>query len=114
MKEVIERCNWLVNKCNDKAITPDVKDDFRCLLEQIKMLVQDDEENQEIIIKQSKEIERLNNIIYKAIEYIERQQKEWNECSVKDNVNLYMFETYLGGVSKMITIKEILKGDSNE
>ena len=38
MKEVIERCNWLVNKCEDKAITPDVKDDVRYLLEEIARL----------------------------------------------------------------------------
>lgn len=38
MKEVIERCNWLVNKCEDKALTPDVKDDVRYLLEEIEAL----------------------------------------------------------------------------
>lgn len=61
MKEVIERCNWLVNKCNDKAITPDVKDDFRYLLE---------------------EIERLNSIIKEVKEYIEKTSD--NEYSYGD------------------------------
>lgn len=47
MKEVIERCNWLVNKCEDKAITPDVKDDVRCLLEEIEKLKKELEEEKE-------------------------------------------------------------------
>ena len=71
MKEVIERCNWLVNKCNDKDITPDVKDDFRYLLE---------------------EVERLNNIINKAIEYIEK-------------------ETTYSDYKEMDTLINILRGD---
>ena len=53
MKEVIERCNWLVNKCEDKAITPDVKDDVSYLLE---------------------EIERLNNIINELERYLEDEK----------------------------------------
>ena len=63
MNEVIERCNWLVDKCNDKAITPDVKNDFRYLLE---------------------EIERLNNIIKEVREYI-------NNSGGMELVNNYSF-----------------------
>lgn len=56
----------------------------------------------------------LHKRIDEAIDYIEHLKNEWNECSVKDNVNLYMFETYLDGITKMITIKEILKGVDEE
>ena len=38
MKEVIERLNWLAYKCEDKAITPDVKDDVKYALEEIERL----------------------------------------------------------------------------
>lgn len=59
MKEVIERCNWLVNKCKDKSLTPDVKDDVRYLLD---------------------EIERLNKCIDEALEII---IKDWNDkCTI--------------------------------
>lgn len=44
MKEVIERCNWLVNNCEDMAITPDVKDDVRYLLEEIEKLKEENEQ----------------------------------------------------------------------
>lgn len=37
------------------------------LKKQIELLVKDDEKSQETIIKQSQEIERLNNIINKAL-----------------------------------------------
>ena len=37
------------------------------LKKQIELLVKDDEKSQETIIKQSQEIERLNNIIDKAL-----------------------------------------------
>lgn len=57
MKEVIERCKWLVNKCEDKAITPDVKDDVSYLLE---------------------EIERLNNIIKEVREQINKDREKKN------------------------------------
>ena len=52
MKEVIERLNWLAYKCEDKAITPDVKDDVKYALE---------------------EIERLNNIINELEKYLNEQ-----------------------------------------
>ena len=38
MKEVIERCKWLINTCNDRLFTPDVKDDITYLLEENERL----------------------------------------------------------------------------
>ena len=81
MKEVIERCNWLVNKCEDKAITPDVKDDISYLLE---------------------EIERLNNIINKALEYINSNEmlklrEEIEYCNDKD-----LFDDFTGYLDRIL------------
>ena len=91
MKEVIERCNWLVNKCEDKAITPDVKDDVRYLLEEIERLN-----------KENKLLKSNPNFVYamrnnKAIEYLERKQKEteWWDTDFMQCIN-------------------ILKGENNE
>lgn len=95
MKEVIERCNWLVNKCEDKAITPDVKDDVRYLLEEIERLK-----------KENKLLKSNPNFVYamrnnKAIEYIEQ------------HTNNGMFELR-NDTNEIDELLEILKGDSNE
>ena len=92
MKEVIERCNWLVNKCNDKAITPDVKDDVRHLLEEIERL-KENNENMQI------EMARCWEKIDKAIEYIN------NICRT-----IFCDIEY----DNAMELLEILKGDSNE
>lgn len=95
MKEVIERCNWLVNKCNDKAITPDVKADFRYLLEEIERLNKELKETEEfylyqiktlneIIKEKDKEIERLNNIIKEVREYIGLSDELRKLCTYYD------------------------------
>lgn len=94
MKEVIERCNWLVNKCNDKAITPDVKDDIGYLLEEIERLQKGycelkekcnngecdcthEEYNSmcEANIKLENKIERLNNDIKELLKENENKEK---------------------------------------
>lgn len=81
---------------------------------EIKRLKEKNEELRALYESEREVKEDYKSKIDKAIEYIERKQKEWNECSYKDKINLYMFETYLYGVSEMITIKEILKGVDKE
>ena len=50
------------------------------LKKQIELLVRDDESNQQTIIKQSEEIERLNNIINE----VSKELKEFNESYLED------------------------------
>ena len=71
MKEVIERCEWLVNNCNDKAITPDVKDDFRYLLEEIERLKEQSNNYAKRIIKAIEIYENRNSIEYKKKKFME-------------------------------------------
>ena len=93
MKEVIERCNWLVNKCEDKAITPDVKDDVSYLLE---------------------EIERLNNKYNKALELLSDYNFpcEYDEGKIPDNYcEENCSDDYKKCWNKYIELE--LKGDSS-
>ncbi len=56
-KELRERLEWLAFKCDDKAITPDVKDDIKYTLEYID--------------EQDKLINRIKEIVNKEITGIE-------------------------------------------
>ena len=110
MKEVIERCNWLVNKCEDKAITPDVKDDVRYLLEEIGRLQSKNKKIQTILRTRARQdrkrkaklrklrlettnqrlkLEKLNNIIEKIRDYVYKPiDKEWDDilCIIEDGL----------------------------
>ena len=94
MKEVIERCNWLVNKCNDKDITPEVKDDFRYLLE---------------------EIERLNNIINDFEDWLKekKEQMERFELYKRKETGAFWYST-MGNIETFIDKIEELKGSGKE
>ena len=52
------------------------------LKKQIELLVKDDEKSQETIIKQSQEIERLNNIINEIKAYIEKVKFEFESYCI--------------------------------
>ena len=67
MKEVIERLNWLAYKCEDKAITPDVKDDVKYALEEIERL--------------NNIINELENELYKFYAY-----EGYNDEQIKDKI----------------------------
>lgn len=59
------------------------------------------------------ENKQLKERIDKAIEYIDIIQNEFNDRAIKEN-NLYIFESCLKGVSKLLNIKRKLKGENNE
>ena len=78
MKEVIERLNWLAYKCEDKAITPDVKDDVKYALEEIERLNKQIEEYQKALDETTSEKIDLENIIKEVREYIEENSKSYS------------------------------------
>ena len=86
--------------------------DCKVLLDHITNLQQENEELKQINEEHRKLNGELRNCIDKAIEYIDIIQNEFNDRSIKEN-NLYIFESCLKGVTKLLNIKEILKGDSN-
>ena len=55
------------------------------LTKQIELLVKDDEKSQETIIKQSQEIERLNNIIKEVRDYIRSKSIKFTMAYVEDD-----------------------------
>ena len=62
------------------------------------------------IVNLEQQVKNQKEVIDKAIEYIENLQNEYNNSSVNES-NIYLFNAYLHGVSKLIEIKEILKGE---
>ena len=110
MKEVIERCNWLVNKCEDKAITPDVKDDISYLLEEIERLQAELEKQ---TIDYGLEIEDLKEQV--------KYQDLWREeyLSRIDKAIEYMNNTYeINDLKELFkhydNVEAILKGSDKE
>lgn len=81
----------------DERLQKDLSPDIYCLVHN-KIV------NLEQQVKNQKEVND------KAIEYIENLQNEYNNSIVNES-NIYLFNAYLHGVSKLIEIKEILKGE---
>lgn len=100
MKEVIERCNWLVNKCEDKAITPDVKDDVRYLLEEIERLKEMKLHTEKYASEMEDKYILEKNKNNKAIEFLD------NECLYDEDLG-YCDDLWCGQVQELV---DILKG----
>lgn len=75
------------------------------------------EENNKLLIQQKSQLYNDLDIAYeridKAIEYIDNIKERWINESVPER-NIYLFETYLNGITELITMKDILKGEDNE
>ena len=76
MKEVIERCNWLVNNCEDMTITPDVKDDVRYLLEEIERLKEMKLHTEKYASEMEDKYIIANNIINKVLFILEHMEDD--------------------------------------
>lgn len=76
MKEVIERLNWLAYKCEDKAITPDVKDDVKYVLEEIERLNNKNEELLSLYTTEREVKDYYKNIINELEKWLEEDLKK--------------------------------------
>ena len=56
---------------------------------------------------------QLEEKINRASEYINNIKKKWINESVPER-NIYLFETYINGITELIKIKDILKGVDKE
>lgn len=62
------------------------------------------------LVANIKNSEELLSRIEKAIQHIETIQEQYNKESAKEE-NIYLFVAYLNGVTKLIEVKGILKGE---
>lgn len=89
MKEVIERLNWLAYKCEDKAITPDVKDDVKYVLEEIERLNENNQAYQKELCKVWAERDNAYRMIIEFDKWLLGEQMMFYKGS--DNERLIRF-----------------------
>lgn len=106
MKEVIERCNWLVNKCEDKAITPDVKDDVSYLLEEIERLKEKNEELLTLYTTERNVKEDYKRNIEDAIRFIKSFTYHIPELSKDDLIRILQGDIKVEKINNIRTIEE--------
>jgi len=106
VKEVIERCNWLVNKCEDKAITPDVKDDVSYLLEEIERLKEKNEELLTLYTTERNVKEDYKRNIEDAIRFIKSFTYHIPELSKDDLIRILQGDIKVEKINNIRTIEE--------